>query len=221
MSERVVKIRRLNAQDSPASVESATETVGANTSGSLNANIAAKGALTTIASDKLHDAIKDGINKRNASVSATGVTHTRNEDAVAAYNVLAATVEIENPNAPDQWVADGFDVTKGVVVELPLPGKVENGSVVNGDFLGTASIHHDPVANTKNYTHRVTKGDPSVDAGYIAITSPKTQYTKASAEVDVPSDYQNVPLFWKSTAHNTAGAGPESAPYGGGRINGA
>lgn len=220
MSERVVKIKRLNSQDSPADVESLTETVGANTSTSTNAQIAAKGALTTTASGKLHDARKDMTNKRNAAVASTGVTNSKNEDAVKAYNVLASTVEIENPNDPDAWTEQGFPTTQSVVVELPVPAQVINGSVSNSDFLGTADVHHDPVANTKDYTHRVTKGDPSDDKTYIAVTSPKTQYSKSSCIVDLPADYLNVPLFWKTTAHNTAGAGPESAPYGGGRING-
>ena len=217
---RAVKIKRLNNQDKPADVQSVTETVGANTSGSTNPSIAAKGALATAASGVLRTAIGDGVNKKNAAISATGVTHTKSELTVTAFNNLAATEEIENPNNPDDWKARGFPLTDGVVVDLLLPAQVVNGGVTNGDFLGTADVHHDPVTGAANYTHRVTKGDPTDDTKYIQITSPKTQYTKKTSTVDLTTDYLNVPLFWKSTAHNTAGAGPESAPYGGGRING-
>ena len=220
MSTRAAKIKRLNDQDPPADVQSLTETVGANTSGSTNPSIAAKGALATTAAGNLRTAINDGINKRNASVEATGVTHRKNELSATAYNNLAATVEIEDPNNPDGWRGKGFVLTQTDVPDVPLPAQVTNGSVTNSDFLGQADLHHDPVPTAKNYTHRVTKADPTDDTKYIQVTSPKTQYTKSSATIDVPADYLNVPLFWKSTAHNTAGAGPESAPYGGGRING-
>ncbi len=220
MSARAAKIKRLNDQDSPDEVQSLTETVGANTSGSTNAIIAAKGALATTAAGNLDTAITDNTNKRNAAVASTGVMHRNTELTATAYNNLAGVMEIENPNDPDNWRAKGFKLTQTDVTDLPLPGQVTNGSVTNGDFLGTADLHHEPVPTAKNYTHRVTKGNPSDDAGYIAVTSPKTQYTKSNATIDVPADYLNVPLFWKSTAYNTAGAGPESAPYGGGRING-
>ena len=220
MADKVVKIKRLNSQDSPADVENITETVGDNTSGNPNPAISAKGVAAANAAAKLHDSRKDSTNKRNAAVAATGTMHDRNDDAVTAYNNLAATVELEDPNNPDAWTEQGFPTTKSVVVDLPLPGQVMNCSVSNSDFLGQADIHHDPVTGAKDYTHRVTKGDPKDDATYIAITSPKSQYSKSSSIVDVPADYLNVPLFWKTTAHNTAGAGPESASYGGGRING-
>ena len=220
MATRAKKIKRMNDQDSPADVQSLTETVGANTSTSTNVIIAAKGALATTAGGVLRAAITDDKNKHNAAIAAIGVKHAKNGLSVTAYNNLAATVEVENPNDPDNWTALGFPTTQEDVVDLPVPGQVTNGSVTNGDFLGTADIHHEPVPTAKNYTHRVTKGDPSVDSGYIDVTSPKTQYTKSSAVINLPPEYLNVPLFWKSTAHNTAGAGPESLPYGGGRING-
>lgn len=220
MSARAVKIKRKNDQDKPGDVQSITETVGANTSTSTITAVAAKGALATTAAGTLRTSITDNTNKHNAAVAATGVMHSKNGLAAEAYNNLAAVVEIEIPNDPDAWKAFGFELTKSEATAVPLPGPVVNGGVSNGDFLGTADIHHDPVAGAKNYTHRVTKGDPTKDELYIAVTSPTVQYTKSSATVDVPADYLNVPLFWKTTAHNTAGAGPESAPYGGCRING-
>jgi len=220
MSTRAAKIKRLNDQDSPDDVQSLTKTVGANTSGSTNAIIAAKGALASTAAENLDTAIEDNTNKRNAAVASTGVMHRNTELTATAYNNLAGVMEIENPNDPDNWRAKGFILTQTDVTELPVPGQVTNGSVTNGDFSGTADLHHEPVPTAKNYTHRVTKDNPTDDSKYIAVTSPKVQYTKSSATIDVPSDYLNVPLFWKTTAHNTAGAGPESAPYGGGRING-
>ncbi len=220
MAHRAAKIKRINSHNTPVEVKEKSETVGANTSGSANVQIAAKGTLTTTASDALRDAIVDKKNKHNADMAATGVVHAKEDDAISAYNVLASTVEIEDPNNPDAWIAEGFEITETNVTALPLPGQVINGSITNGDFLGTADVHHDPVANADDYTHRVTKADPSDDLKYINVTNPKTQYTKSSATVNLPADYLNVPLFWKSTAHNTAGAGPESLPYGGGRING-
>jgi hypothetical protein len=194
--------------------------VGANTQGSTNAAIAAKGALASTASGNLDTAITDSKNKKNAAVAATGTEHTKTDDAAKAYNNLAAIVEVEDPNNPDKWIEEGFEITETTIVPLPLPGQVINGSVSNSDFSGKADVHHDPLVNTDNYTHRVTKGDPLDDAGYIQITSPKVQYSKSNETVDLPSGYLNTPLFWKTTGHNSTGAGPESAPYGGGRING-
>jgi len=220
MAHRPAKIKRLNNSTNPGTVKSKTATVGANTSGSTNAQIAAKGALATTAAGNLDTAITDKTNKHNADMAATGVMHRKSDLSVTAFNNLAAIVEVEDPNNPDAWVAEGFEVTETDITDLPLPGPVINGSVSNGDFLGTADVHHDPVPNADNYTHRVTKADASDDSKYIDVTDPKTQYTKSSATINVPADYLNVPLFWKSTAHNSKGAGPESAPYGGGRING-
>lgn len=219
MIHRPAKIKRINTNENPADVKAKTATAGAATSSSTNVLIAAKGALATSASGTLQTAIDDKATKHNADMAATGVMHTKNELAVKAYNALATTVELEDPNNPDGWIAEGFQITETDITALPLPAQVVNGSVSNGDFLGTADVHHDPAANADNYTHRVTKGDPTDDSKYIAVTSPEPQYTKSSATVIVPADYVNMPLFWKTTAHNSKGAGPESTPYGGGRIN--
>jgi len=220
MAHRAAKIKRLNVSDKPTDVKSKTETVGANTSGSSDPAIAAKGVLASAASGNLANAITDKTNKHNADIAATGTMHAKNKLGVEAYNNLASIVEVEDPNNPDAWTAEGFEVTETEVGHLPVPNQVVNGSVTNGDFLTTADVHHDPAANADNYTHRVTNGDPNDDSKYINIVSPETQYSKSSCTVKLPSDYLNVPLFWKTTAHNTAGASPESAPYGGGRING-
>ena len=218
--KRTAKIKRLNAQDAPDVVQKLADTVGENTMGDANLQIAAKGNIAFKSAENLRQTIKDDINGRNASISLNGIMHKSNEDTAKDYNVLAATMEIEDPNNPDNWKAKGFPITETEVVDLPAPGIVENGSVTNGDVLGTADIHHDPTPTAKDYTHRVTKGDPADDSTYIDVVDPKSQYSKSSNTINVPAAYWNVPLFWKTTAHNNTGPGIESKPYGGGRING-
>jgi hypothetical protein len=220
MSHRKAKIKRLNAQDKPESVRAKTKTVGANTSGSSDPAIAAKGALATSASGVIETTTTENTNNHNAALASTIKLKAKTKDGADAYNNLATIVELNDPNNPDNWILEGFEVTETEVGPLPLPGQPVHCSESNSDFLGDADLHHDPVPNADNYTHRVTKGDPTDDSTYIDLVNPEVMYSKSSCTVTLPKEYLNVPVFFKTTAHNNTGGGPPSAPYGGGRING-
>ena len=213
------KIKRMKPTGVPKTVEEKTKIVGENAGGSSNPLVSAKGTAANDKADELKDAISDNKNKHNAAVLATKTMLKETKLTAKAYNNLATICEIELPDNVETWIEMGFEVTKTIISEVGKPGKVLHGAVTQGDFSATADIHHDPVAGARDYSIRVTKGDLGDDASYIMITKPRALFTKSNATVKLPDDYLNVPLWWKVTAHNTAGSGPESDPFGGRRIS--
>jgi hypothetical protein len=111
----------------------------------------------------------------------------------------------------------GFETTVEIVSDPVVPGMVENPSVSQGDVLGTADVHHDPFVDADDYQIWVTKGVVSDRSSYIDVTNYDESTSKSSTTVTLPSDYLGVALNWIIVARNSAGSGPDSTPFGGGR----
>jgi len=213
------KIKRLKPTGVPKTIEFKAKLAGENAAASANPEVSAKGTTANNKAEDLQNAILDKRDKQNAAKAATKTVLKETRLAAKAYNNLATICEMELPDDVNEWIRMGFDITQTVVLDAKKPGKVLHGSVSQGDFSATADIHHDPVEGARDYSIRVTKGSPADDATYIMITKPRALFTKSNATVKLPDDYLNVPLWWKVTAHNSAGAGPESDPFGGRRIS--
>src|ERR1039458_10346289 len=100
---RTVKIKRKSEHETPLKVQSEVDTIGANAAADSNVSVAAKGAIAVTKAGDLDTAITDKDNAHNAAIIATGKMHSKNTDAVKAYNDLATVIEQEYPDAPDTW----------------------------------------------------------------------------------------------------------------------
>ncbi len=109
-----------------------------------------------------------------------------------------------------------------LVPDTTIPEVVLHGAMSNGDFLGDCHVIFDRPTGGESFTLRMTKGNPSLDSGYVLILFPGnvSEFSSTSVSFHVPAEYWGFDLFFKLTAHNGAGPGPESAPFGGRKING-
>ena len=211
-------IKKLNKQNGASANKDTCNTVSGNLNDDGNADVAAQGALLESAGGNLGTAITNSDNLHNEAEAATGVMKTKHSTAAEVYNAAAVVVEQKYPNNPDKWKELGFEVTVEHVSDGTVPEKVVHGSMTQGDELKTCDIHFDATPGAENYTLRMTKGNPADDSSYIQVTSPRVSYTKSSITINIPDDYLNFTLWFKATANNATGKGPESDPFGGRKI---
>ncbi len=214
---KVQHIKKLKVSDNATANKAKTHTIGANLSLSANTTVAAQGAIVTGGSNALDVAITADTDAKLASKTATNTKNSKNKLSVEKANAAGIILEQQFPNNPDLYVATGYDVTEEIVPDTVVPGIVLHGSATQGDELGTADVHHDPEANADDYRIYVTKGPVGDRAQYIDVTNTDESTSKSSTTVTLPTDYLNVPLNFIIVAHNTAGDGPDSTPFGGGR----
>ena len=193
-------------------------TVSGNLNSDSNADVQAQGGFLATAGGNLGTAITDSDNAHNAAIAATGVVKTKHATAAEVYNAAAVVVEQKYPDNPDKWIELGFEVTTEHVPDGTVPDKVVHGSMSQGDEVKTCDIHFDPTPRAENYTIRMTKDNPADDSKYIQVTSPRVAYTKSTITINIPDDYLNFTLWFKATANNAKGKGPESDPFGGRKI---
>ncbi len=210
-------IKKLSPKDAPADIETKTELIGTKLAGSPNPAIVATAVGVSGASTQVHGAIAQATSTKNAAKSATSNLHSKTNTACEKANAAGIIVMQQMPNDPDGWVVLGFDVTDADVAATVVPGAVLHGSVSQGDTLGTADIHHDPLATADDYRVYATIGAPGDRTKYIDVTNTSESTSKSNTTVTLPADYLNVPLNFILVAHNTAGDGPDSVPFGGGR----
>jgi|SRR5665213_1960198 len=185
----------------------------------LNANpaVSAAGTTTSGKAVALGTAITDTNNKRVAAKTATTTENTANGKAVDGFNDMATVVEQQNPNNPAAWQALGFDVTDADTHDSTKCPAAEHCSVTQGEALGTADVHHDPIPGSDHNKVLVTKGAAIDRESYIDVSNPDESASKSNHTVNLPADYLGVPLFWIIVGSNTAGDGFDSVAFGGGR----
>lgn len=210
-------IKKINPKDNPHTNELKLEEIGIALSASSIPGIAATGAGVSSGSTDIHNKILLNTTAKTASKSATESMNSANKDACKVTNAAAVIVMQLMPGDPAGWRAIGFETTLEMVSDTVIPGQVIHCSVSQGDTLGTADIHHDPLANADDYRVYASKGLVTDRTTYIDVTNYEESTSKSSTTITLPSDYLNVPLNFIIVAHNTAGDGPDSTPFGGGR----
>ncbi len=220
MGTKKREIKKSNKKAKPATNKAKFFTVGTNAAASANVKVAAAGAIVVTGSNDMGTAITARTNANVVLHSAVLAENAKNKTGCEKFDSLVVVMMQEYPNAPDTWEGYGMDVTTGEIHDATTPGEVLHGSMSQGDFQGTADIHHDPLEAADDYLVFVTKGNPTLpDCIYIDVTNNDESTAKSNTTVRIPNDYLNVPLFFKLQAHNAAGLGPKSPPFGGRPIN--
>jgi len=214
---KVPHIKKLSTKTPAATLKEKTHTIGAALSLSGNIVIAPTGAGVTTGSTTLDGAINSNNAKKIAAKGGTTTLKNSVKAAVDLANAAGIIVEQQLPGDTDAWTALGYEFTMEDVPDTVKPGAALHGSATQGDVLGTSDVHHDPVDGADDYRVYVTKGAVGVRAGYIDVTNYEESTSASSSTVTLPADYLDVPLNFIIVAHNTAGDGPDSTPFGGGR----
>jgi len=217
MSDRKQKIKRKSKKTNHLTNKESIKTIADNAVLSTNTVISAAGGTASGKAVTLGNAITDANNKRSASVSATGAETDADDAAVDAYNDMATIIEQQLPDNPNAWKAFGCEVTDAATTDASKCPAGENCSVSQGDALGTADVHHDPIPGATTNKVLVTKGAATDRTSYIDVTNTDASSSKSNTTITLPSDYIGVPLNWIVIGHNTAGDGFDSTPFGGGR----
>ncbi|MEI6316861.1 MAG: hypothetical protein WCO65_04030 [bacterium] len=207
-------IKKMSAKDNPETNKTQSKKVGQNLADSTNTDVVAQSAIVVSASDNLDKAIVADSKAHDLAVAATAKKKAENKNTADLYNAAAVIVEQKFPDQPTLWKTYGYEVTSEVAEDAKEPPQVMHGSISQGDHQGTVDIHFDSITGAE-YTVEITKADPSEADKYINVTMPDSIFTKSSITIVLPVDYRDVNLWAKVTAHNTAGAGPASAPFGG------
>jgi hypothetical protein len=219
MSKQIPQhIKKMNYRSNPEDNRVILETVGKNLKNDPDTEISALGSLVVAAGTELGSAVVGNKDAHDAALLATKVMNDSNADGSKTYNDAAAKIELKFPGDTEKWMSYGYEVTKDIASDRPIPDKPQNCVMSQGAFPRTCTITFDVPANAENYTVEITRNDPKEDAGYVVVRSPKIIYTTTTITFDVTGEYLNVPLWAKVTAHNAAGQSPASDPFGGLRI---
>ena len=215
MFEKNQTIKTLKPTDNPADNKIKVEAVGTKLSQESNVTIKEMGEQNitnaeTIGTSQLNQKIA-----KDAHEAATAKVHQDNEAACIFYNTTAKKVMDFFANDQAKWAAIGFDLTSSEVHERPVPGKVINCVMMQGEYPKQCKITFDPVAAADNFTVEITIADPLDASKYILVVNPKMIFTTSKITFFVPDTYLGKPLWAKVTAHNTTGTGPSSEPFGG------
>jgi hypothetical protein len=210
-------IKKLNPALPPASIKDQTFTIGEKLSLSGNTTVAATGAGVSTGSTNVGNAVNGNNSAKIAAKSSTTTLKNTKKSACDVANAAGVVLMQQFPNDPDLWITYGFEVTEEMVADIVKPGQAIHCSASQGDDLGTADIHHDPVPDADDYQVWVTNGVVGVRSGYIDVTNYEESTSKSSTTVTLPAGYIGVPLNFIIVARNSAGSGIDSVPFGGGR----
>ncbi len=222
---KIGTIVKASTHDNPTVNRDLAEYINVKMSADPNPTVAAQGPLINSKWVLIKAAITADIDAVQAAKNSNTVKHTQNVDTVKAINnggvVLMQAYPASDANYAI-WKAKGYKVTMIEVPDQSVPEIVVHGAMSNGNFLGDCHVIFDRPVGGESFTLRMTKGDPSVDAGYVLILfdGNVSDFTSTSVTFPVPAAYWGCDLFFKVTAHNGAGPGPESTPFGGRKING-
>jgi hypothetical protein len=126
-------------------------------------------------------------------------------------------MEIEFPDQPTVWESYGCEVTEETTHDAVKCPAATDCSVSQGEALGTADVHHDPIPGSDHNKVLVTNKAATDRASYIDVSNPDESASKSNHTINLGPDYIGVPLFWIVIGSNTAGDGFDSTPFGGGR----
>ncbi len=216
MASRKQKIKRKDKHGVPEKNRDSIKEIGQNCESSTIATVATAGTTAAAKAVNLGSAITDKNNKQSAAKAAVKRVATDNGVAVDNFNSLATIVEQQIPDNPTAWVEFGFEVTTDESHDAVNPPQVVHGSMSQGDNGGDVDLHWDALKiENVDFFVLVTKGSPTDRNSYIDVTNLEGSTTASSTTITLPTAYLNVPLFFIVFAHNTAGKGTESTPFGG------
>jgi hypothetical protein len=220
MSKQLTQvIKKMSTRDNPTVNKELAEKVGSNMADSSDHVIVAQGLLVTGASVSLNNSILKEGKAEDARVAATAAKLKQNGTSAGVFNAQAVIVQQNNPGNTELYTALGYELTAATAEDAKEPGQVENGTMKQGDYLGTSDVHYDTMGDDVTFTVEITKGDPADPSSYVPVTMPEPVFTKSSITIVLPAGYSGNTIWLKVTAHNTAGAGPPSQPFGGKKIN--
>ena len=192
--------------------------IGGKLAADANPDVAATG--TALVAGAANIGVKKTANKNahEAAKTATDNLNHANADAANLYNVARAKVLEVYPNDPDKYSGYGFRLTSAIAHDPSIPEKIVYISIVQSDFPKHANVHFERPARAEKFTVEITKGNPFDASTYIMITKPSVIFDSTNITIIIPDDYLNVNIWIKITAHNNAGDGPPSEPFGGKKI---
>lgn len=217
MAHRPPKIKRKSKDTNHLANKESIKTIADNATGDTNLTVSAAGTVTSGKAVTLGTKITVTNNARIAAKSATSGEKTANSNAVDSYNGLVTVIEMEYPDNPDKWLELGCEVTDADTHDAVKYPPAEHCSVTQGEALGTADVHHDPIPGSDHNKVLVTNGSATDRSKYIDVTNPDESASKSNHTVNLTAEYIGVPLFWIVVGSNTAGDGYDSVAFGGGR----
>ncbi len=212
------KVKKMSPRDNAGDNQGMAAKVASNMADSSDAVIVAQGLVVQNGADGAQKAIIGEGKAHDAAVAATETKNKQNIKNCDIFNAQAVIVQQNNPGNIELLKALGYILTAGEAVDATEPGQVQNGTMNQGTYLGTADITYEKIDGC-DYTVEVTSGDPSDAKTYVAVTQPSPVFSKVSITIVLPAGFAGNTIWAKVTAHNNAGGGPPSQPFGGKKIN--
>ena len=212
------KVKKMSSKDNAGVNRDMAAKVASNMADSPDPIIVAQGTTVQNGADGASKAIIGEEKAHDAAVASTVTKHKQNIKNCEIFNAQAVIVQQNNPGNIELLKTLGYTLTAGEALDATEPGQVENGTIDQGTYLGTADITYKGIEGC-DYTVEITKGDPSDAATYVPVTQPEPVFSKVSITIVLPAGYPGNIIWAKVTAHNNAGGGPPSQPFGGKKIN--
>ena len=212
------KVKLMAPRDNAGDNRDMAAKVASNMADSPDPVIVAQGATVQNGADGASKAIIGEEKAHDAAIAATATKNKQNIKNCEIFNAQAVIVQQNNPGNIELLKTLGYTLTAGEALDATEPGQVENGTIDQGTYLGTADITYKGIEGC-DYTVEITKGDPSDAASYVPVTQPEPVFSKVSITIVLPAGYPGNIIWAKVTAHNNAGGGPPSQPFGGKKIN--
>ncbi len=212
------KVKTMNPKDNAGDNRDMAAKVASNMADSPDPVIVAQGSTVQNGADGASKAILGEEKAHDAAITATALKNKQNIKNCEIFNAQAVIVQQNNPGNIDLLKALGYVLTAETAEDAKERGQVLNGSMEQGTYPGTADIKYEGIEGC-DYTVEITEGDPSDAASYVPVTQPEPVFSKVSITIVLPAGFSGNTLWAKVTAHNNAGGGPPSQPFGGKKIN--
>ena len=212
------KVKKMSAKDNAGVNRDMAVKVASNMADSPDPIIVAQGTTVQNGADGASKAIIGEEKAHDAAIAATATKNKQNIKNCEIFNAQAVIVQQNNPGNIELLKTLGYTLTSATAEDAKEPEQVQHGTMEQGKYPGTADITYQGIEGC-DYTVEITKGDPSDAASYVLVTQPEPVFSKVSITIVLPAGFAGNTLWAKVTAHNNAGGGPPSQPFGGKKIN--
>ena len=212
------KVKLMAPRDNAGDNRDMAAKVASNMADSPDPVIVAQGATVQNGADGASKAIIGEEKAHDAAIAATATKNKQNIKNCEIFNAQAVIVQQNNPGNIELLKTLGYILTSATAEDAKEPEQVQHGTMEQGKYPGTADITYQGIEGC-DYTVEITKGDPSDAASYVLVTQPEPVFSKVSITIVLPAGFAGNTLWAKVTAHNNAGGGPPSQPFGGKKIN--
>ena len=212
------KVKLMAPRDNAGDNRDLAAKVASNMADSPDPVIVAQGATVQNGADGASKAIIGEEKAHDAAIAATATKNKQNIKNCEIFNAQAVIVQQNNPGNIELLKTLGYILTSATAEDAKEPEQVQHGTMEQGKYPGTADITYQGIEGC-DYTVEITKGDPSDAASYVLVTQPEPMFSKVSITIVLPAGFSGNILWAKVTAHNNAGGGPPSQPFGGKKIN--